>query len=574
VNGIDLPMAISPRLIHNYNIQVDRRTDTLQGILLKSFSDFKDEPAIGFVDSPDLSYRELKEHVEQQIFRLTRMGIKPGDKIAIVGSNSVNWVISYLSIISMGATSVPVLPDFTEDEISNIIMHSESRIVFVTARLAKRINAAARKSLAGMILLDNLGSFAKDTPDMDLCTIEPFSPEGSLAVDHYEVKADDLASIIYTSGTTGNSKGVMLTHLNLVTNINQCSEIEPLDRGEVFLSILPLSHTLENTVGLLLPIASGALIKYLERPPTAAALVPALKKVRPTYLLSVPMVIEKIFKVQVRSKFNKSPVLRWIYRIPLARKALHRLAGKKLYESFGGRLKFFGIGGAKLDASTDRFLAEARFPYAIGYGLTETSPLAAGDGVKFTRYQSTGRPVKSMEIKINDPDPSTGEGEIWVRGENVMKGYYKEPGLTSMVLTRDGWFKTGDLGYLDRENYLFIKGRLKNVIVGASGENIYPEEIESVINRFRHVLESVVVQREGRLVALVHFNLEELEGQFRHFKEEAIKHIEARKNELLVELRDYVNSQVNTFSRIQAAVVHEVPFEKTATKKIKRYLYE
>ena len=553
---------------------MDRSTDTLQGILLKSFFDFKNEPAIGFVGSNDLTYGDLKERVEQQIFRLAKIGIRPGDKVAIVGSNSVNWVISYFSVLSMGATAVPVLPDFTTEEVSNVIIHSEARLVYVTARLAKKVNQEARQSITRMILLDNFGDIELDTPDEDLHKAEPYSPQGSLSIDHFDVKPDDLASIIYTSGTTGNSKGVMLTHFNLVTNIDQCAAIEPLDKGEVFLSILPLSHTLENTVGLLLPISSGALIKYLERPPSAAALLPALGKVRPTYLLSVPMVMEKIFKVQVRGRFNKSPLLKRVYRIPVARKVLHRIAGKKLYETFGGRLKFFGIGGAKLDASTERFLVEGKFPYAIGYGLTETSPLAAGDGVEYSKYRSTGRPVKSLELIINEPDPKTGEGEIWVRGDNVMKGYYKEPGLTAMVLTRDGWFRTGDLGYLDNDNYLFIKGRLKNVIVGASGENIYPEEIESVINRFRHVLESVVVERQGKLVALVHFNLEELEEQFRHMKDEAIKHIEATKEKLLVELRDYVNSRVNSFSRIQSAVVQEVPFEKTATKKIKRYLYK
>ena len=253
---------------------------------------------------------------------------------------------------------------------------------------------------------------------------------------------------------------------------------------------------------------------------------------------------------------------------------MQRIAGTRLYQTFGVRLTFFGIGGAKLDASTERFLREGKFPYAIGYGLTETAPLLAGDGVKYTRFQSTGRPVKSIEMKIADPDPASGEGEIWVRGKNIMQGYYKEPELTSQVLSADGWFRTGDLGLLDKDNFLYIKGRLKNVIVGASGENIYPEEIETVINRYSHVLESVVVERDGKLVALVHFNLEEIEQQFKHLKEEAKQQVEAKVEDMVRELRTFVNQRVNRFSQIQSVVAQAEPFEKTATKKIKRYLYK
>ena len=564
---------------------MDKKYSTLQEMLINSFSAYKNEPALGYVDGLDMTYGEIQKEVQQQIFRLAKMGIKSGDKVAIVGANSINWVVSYFSILSMGAVAVPILPDFTSDEISNVLLHSESRLVFVSGKLVSKINEKAKAALSSMILLDNMGDLDKGSPTIDVKSVEAYSPMGSLSVDHFEVKPDDLASIIYTSGTTGSSKGVMLSHKNLSVNVHQCAEVEPLQNGEVFLSMLPLSHTLENTGGLMLPFSYGGLVKYLTKPPTPSVLIPALKKVRPTYLMTVPLVIEKIFKLQIKSKFNKSPVLRKVYRIPVFRKILHKMAGKKLYETFGGRLKFYGIGGAKLDASTERFLVEGKMPYAIGYGLTETAPFACGDGVKHTRFQSTGRPVQSIEMRINNPDPKTGEGEIWVKGENVMKGYYKEPEMTAKVLSKDGWFRTGDLGLLDKENYLYIKGRIKSVIVGSSGENIYPEEIESVINRFQHVLESVVVERKGKLIALVHFNIDELEGQFRHMKEEAIKHVEAKKEEaikhveakkeeLLLELREFVNSKVNSFSRIQLAVFQVDPFEKTATKKIKRYLYK
>jgi long-chain acyl-CoA synthetase len=548
-------------------------TKTIQEVLKRSFLEYPEQDAIGFVNGKRLTYNDVRERVEQQVFRFAQLGIKPGDKVIILGANSPNWVISYFSVLCHGAVAVPVLPDFTAAEIENVILHSESQIAYVSGKQFPKITDKARKQLTRMFLLDNLGEIPLDLPSAKVNEVEEFSPMGSMDACQQAVQPDDLASIIYTSGTTGSSKGVMLSHKNLATNIQQCAAIEPLDKGEAFISILPLSHTLENTVGLLLPFAYGASIHYLDRMPTPSVLLPALKKVRPTYMLSVPMVIEKIYKLQIKAKFNSSPVMRRLYRLPLIRKALHRIAGKKLYETFGGRLKFFGIGGAKLDASTERFLREGKFPYAIGYGLTETAPLIAGDGVQYTRFQSTGRPVKSVEMKIHEPDPASGEGEIWVRGENIMQGYYKEPDLTEKVLTKDGWFRTGDLGLLDKENFLYIKGRLKNVIVGSSGENIYPEEIETVINRYSHVLESIVVERDGKLVALVHFNVEEIEKQFQHMKDEARKHVEQKVEEMQKELKSFVNQRVNRFSQIKSVIAHSEPFEKTATKKIKRFLY-
>jgi long-chain acyl-CoA synthetase len=241
--------------------------------------------------------------------------------------------------------------------------------------------------------------------------------------------------------------------------------------------------------------------------------------------------------------------------------------------TFGGNLVFFGVGGAPLDPSVEKFLNESKFPYAIGYGLTESSPLLSGVNPHHVRLRATGPALKGVEVKINNPDSNTGEGEVWAKGDNIMKGYYKEPKITSEVLTSDGWLKTGDLGYFDKDNYLFIRGRIKNMIIGASGENIYPEEIESVINNFKFVVESVVVEQKGKLVALVHFNQEELEKHFHEFKEEALQYIKIKVDELSKELQEYVNSRVNKFSRLNAIVACSTPFEKTATHKIKRYLY-
>ncbi|MGB8489793.1 MAG: AMP-binding protein, partial [Bacteroidales bacterium] len=286
-----------------------------------------------------------------------------------------------------------------------------------------------------------------------------------------------------------------------------------------------------------------------------------------------PLIMEKIYFNKIRPQFTDNLLLRKLYQIPLIRRKLNALAGKKLLRTFGGELKFFGIGGAKLNRSVEQFLIEARFPYAIGYGLTETSPLLAGTSAGRAVLDSTGPAIEGVELRINDPDRSTGEGEIWARGENVMKGYYRDPELTAQVITPDGWFRTGDLGAFDGKNNLYIKGRLKNMIVGASGENIYPEEIESVINNFRFVVESLVIQQKGKLVAYVHLNMEELEKKYHILKQDMAKQYEEKKEELLSELKAYVNSKVSKFSQINKIVLQSVPFQKTATLKIKRFLY-
>jgi long-chain acyl-CoA synthetase len=392
----------------------------------------------------------------------------------------------------------------------------------------------------------------------------------------YTVLEDDLAVIIYTSGTTGKSKGVMLTHKNICSNAVASSGIQEIDSNDRFLSVLPLSHTYENTIGFILPVLCGASIAYIKKPPTPAVLLPALKTVRPTLMLTVPLIIEKIYRSKVLPTFTKSKLMRFLYSIPPLRKKFNQIAGKKLMQTFGGELKFFGIGGAKLDKTVEKFLREAKFPYAIGYGLTETSPLLAGVNALNTRLQSTGPPLKGITLKIHDAGKLTGEGEIWAKGPNVMKGYYKEPELTREVLTEDGWFKTGDLGILDDTNFLYIRGRSKNVIIGPGGENIFPEDIESVINNFKHVAESLVIQQKGKLVAMVHFNREEIESKYQHLKGELSEFsdfVEEKYEELSKELREYVNARVSKFSKIQEVMLQKEEFVKTATKKIKRFLY-
>ena len=364
----------------------------------------------------------------------------------------------------------------------------------------------------------------------------------------------------------------MLTHNNLVFDALATLKIQDMRSDDRLLSILPLSHSYECTLGFLLPIMQGACVYYLDKPPVPSVLMPALEKVRPTMMLTVPLIMEKIYKLRIAPQLTRSALLRKMARIPAVRRKLHRVAAWKVYKMFGGRLHFFGIGGALLAPDVEQFLREGKFPYAIGYGLTETSPLIAGCSPSQTRFRSTGPVIPGVQVRIDRPDSATGEGEIWVKGDNVMKGYYKDPERTAEAFSPDGWFRTGDLGSLDNDGYLYIKGRVKNMIVGSSGENIYPEEIESILNKSYFVLESLVYQDQGQLTARVHLNYEELDKEFAGRKQSETQTAQCVRDKL-EELRAQVNSSVSKFSRIRKIIEQPEPFEKTPTNKIKRYLY-
>ena len=465
----------------------------------------------------------------------------------------------------MGATVVPVLHDFSREEVYSILEHSEAKAIIID----EKTDAAVESYPDGIKHVLSLEDYTLLKSDS---TNTVFS-KTDRPVHEYPVSPDDLAAIIYTSGTTGNSKGVMLSHRNIISNAFMGMKLKHVDENDRFLSVLPLAHTLENTVGMVIPFIRGASIYYLRKPPTASVLIPALKKVKPTIMLSVPLIIEKIYFSKIKPSLTKNLLIKTLYKLPPLRKLLNRVAGKKLLETFGGELTFFGIGGAKVNPEVERFMYEARFPYAIGYGLTESSPLLAGMVHPHIKVESTGPAVEGVELMLNNPDPVTGEGEVWARGSNIMSGYYKNIEKTKEVLTDDGWLRTGDLAVTDKDGYLFIKGRLKTVIVGSSGENIYPEEIESLINTFKHVVESLVIEKGGKLVAMVHINREELEEKYKHLREEMTRVVEEKMQEIITELKHQVNQRLNRFSRIHRFVLQPVPFQKTPTRKIKRYLY-
>jgi long-chain acyl-CoA synthetase len=546
---------------------------TIPAQLQESVKSFANKTSLVYVGEENFTYRQLGEDVTKIAALLKKLGIKKGDKIALLSNNMPNWGKAFFSISWVGATVVPILPDFHINEVKAILKHSETKIMFISEGLYTNLDEEITGMLNHLILVENFAVVPKNTPAKELLNLKSSLSDSLVQAVPEEVEEEDLASIIYTSGTTGSSKGVMLTQKNLMWTAEKSYTLQDISAEDRFISVLPLSHTFENTLGFLFPIKFGASVHYLRKPPVASVLLPALQKVKPTIMLVVPLIIEKVFKSKILPKFQKSPVTRFIYSVPPMRKVLHRVAAKKLYETFGGQLRFFGIGGAKLDPTVERFLYEGKFPYAIGYGLTETSPLLAGAVGKNVRIGSTGIAMEGVQLRLGDADLKTGEGEIQAKGSNVMKGYYKEPELTREVFTEDGWFKTGDKGWYDKDNFLYIKGRIKNMIVGASGENIYPEEIESVINKMRFVLESLVVEKKGKLVAMVHLNMEEVEQHFKHLKEEAQQYIQEKSDEILLEIHKKVNTQLNKFSRIQQVVLQSKPFEKTPTKKIKRFLY-
>lgn len=532
------------------------RFQTLAELYEHSTTVFSRRTAFGFVDgdSQRYTYGEFRETCDNLSRVLSNFGIGASDKVAILSENKPNWSVAFFAATAFGRIAIPMLPELSHDEVENILAHSEAKAVFVSRPQLAKLSKETIDRLNLVIDIDDF-SFIKADSTTYTC-------DGKVAVP----VALDIAAIIYTSGTTGNAKGVMLSHRNFCTNIMSSWYSYRIRRKDVMMSILPLAHTYEMSIGMLYPFAMGARVTYIQKAPTPSVLLAALKKVRPTAMLSVPLIIEKIYKSSVIPTVRNSRFLSWLKENMPG--LLYLMIGIKLKSTFGGRIKFFGIGGAKLDPTVEAFLKKARFPYAIGYGLTETAPLICAASPSQTRVGSTGKPVPGIETKLADINPETGEGEILVKGPNVMLGYYKDYERTASVLGTDGWFRTGDLACADAKGNFYIKGRLGSLILGASGENIYPEEIEAVINSMDGIGESLVVQRDGKLVALVQFNDNvidwDLEG-----KDKFIEDLEAKKAAIL----EFVNSRVSNFSKIRSVEVQKEPFVKTATHKIKRFLY-
>jgi long-chain acyl-CoA synthetase len=572
-------------MMNSYRKYIPEEVSNLPLMLKHSAGKFGPRPSLTSVDGTAYSYEELDRATQHVALMLRSAGIEKGDKVAILAENSPHWGIAYFGTLICGATTVPILPDFRASEVRSILEHAGVKTVFVSGRLISRLNDGLPASVEMVINTDDFQLLALADGDVAAPSGEPglltkLEVESRLSPadeGYYEAEGEELASIIYTSGTTGRSKGVMLTHINLLSNAVQSGTVHKVVPEDRFLGILPLAHTYECTVGMMVALLNGAMVQYIDRAPTAAYLGPILKKLRPTTMLTVPLIIEKIYRNTIKPKLSKSAPVRLLMKFGPTRKVLSRAAVKKLMDFFGGELRFFGVGGAPLAPDVEKFLLDGGFPYAIGYGLTETSPIVSGFGPSAAVFHSVGKALEGVLVHIDNPDPVTGEGEIVVKGSNVMKGYYRDEEKTREVFTDDGYFRTGDLGIINKKGIIYIKGRSKNMILGPNGENIYPEEIEAVINSREHVLESLVMEYKGKLTARVHLKMEELEEQYHHLKENAVefqKKVQEKVDEVLDELMVHVNQQVARNSKLQLIVQQVQPFEKTATQKIKRFLYQ
>ena len=501
------------------------------------------------------TYAHYRESVDNLSRTLCNFGIGFSDKVAILSENMPNWGVAFFATTVYGRIAVPMLNELSSSEVESILEHSESKAIFVSRRQLKKVSDAAMARLSLVIDIETF-EFIKHDDDAFTCDGRVATPNPM-----------DMAALIYTSGTTGSPKGVMLSHRNFCASVLDSWYAQREDRHSVFLSILPMAHTYELTIGMLYPFSVGARVCYIRKVPTPTILKQTLREVRPTTMLSVPLIIEKMYKTSIVPTIRESRFLSHLQQhVP---RLLTWLVGIKLKKIFGGRLHFFGIGGAKLDPEVETFLHRAGFPYAIGYGLTETAPLVCAASPFKTHVGTTGPATHGAQVRIDNINPETGLGEITVKGPNVMLGYYKDYERTQEVLSQDGWFRTGDLAAVDAKGRFAIRGRLRNMILGASGENIYPEEIEHVINGFEGIGESLVIQRDGRLIALVKFEDNvldwDLEGQ-----DKFIEELEKRRQAIL----DFVNAKVSRFSKIKDVVIQKEPFSKTATHKIKRFLYE
>lgn len=556
-----------------------RVTMTLNDIIDASQEKFSDLPAVGMALETPLTYRLFYKRIMALALRLSKEGVRKGDHIAILAENSPNWGTVYFAIIRLGAVAVPIPPDLPEADVHYILTEMEVPLLFTTERQMEKIYELNQRSLKRIVTLDDSAA------SLNLLAVETFSDylagavemraevektQGTLVFD--KVLADDLASILYTSGTSGYSKAVMLSHKNLVANARSASAMIAIEPGSVFLSILPMPHTYEFTLGFILPLLRGARIAYAGKTPTPAILQKLCSQEKPYAIFAVPLVLEKIYKKRVLPRINDSFALSLLCKVGMGRRFVHKRIGAKLLEFFGGNLHLMGIGGAALNLEVEQFLHDAGFPYLIGYGLTECAPLLAGGppGDKTIVVGSAGKPVPGVQIKIVHPDPRTGVGEIYGRGPNVMQGYYNDPVATAETITADGWLATGDLGVIDDLGNLHIRGRSKSVIVMSNGENVYPEAIEHKINAHPWVADSLVVENNGRLDAWVYPDYGYIDaatvGQSRPQRHDYIEG-------LLAELRQGLNEQLASASRLARVLERRDPFVKTATHKIKRYLY-
>lgn len=517
-------------------------------------------------------YRDIARKIEKIHILYSKAGIRGGDKIAICGRNSSQWAVAFLATITYGAVAVPILHEFKPDNIHHLVNHSDAVLLFTDEHTWENLDPQLMPKIKGVVKLTDFSLFfERCSPLRDARQHlnelfgkkypERFTPDDVNYPDH---NPDELALINYTSGSTGMSKGVMLTYRNLWSNIRFCIDgLTFLRPGDGIVCMLPLAHMYGLVVELIHPLVKGCHIYFLTRVPSPRVILEAFAEVKPKLIVTVPLIIEKIVKTRVFPTLEK-PLMKVLLHVPVID---DRILGKiraALVGAFGGNVKEIIVGGAGLNNDVEHFLRRIQFPYTVGYGMTECGPLVAYTPWDAQRPRSCGQLVDRMEGRIDSPDPTKIPGELWVRGDNVMKGYYKNDEATASVM-RDGWMNTGDLCTMDADGYLYIRGRNKNMILGPSGQNIYPEEIEQQLNNMPYVGESLVVERDGKLVALIYPDMDAATAEGISMD---------KMPELMEQTVADLNKDLPSYSRLSGAQVRFQEFEKTPKRSIKRYLYQ
>lgn len=543
-------------------------THTLSKLYTSSFQKNWDIVAFSDYGGSDFKYSEIAEIIKSLHLFYQLAGLQRGDKIAVLGRNSAHWGAVFLSTISAGLVIVPILPDFNESNTNHILNHSESKLILCARSLFEKIDFEKAEKLEAVVALEDFSLLAARDENIRFKLKDAFNyyKENKLEKAHFKFEEwdrEETCVISYTSGTSGFTKGVMIPERSLVSNIVYAQDNMPLQPGHKIVSFLPMAHVYGLLFEFLFPVTLGCHITFLSRMPSPAVITKVFSEVKPHLILSVPLIIEKIYKKRILPTIEK-PVMKALLKIPGVNKILLNKIREKLIETFGGRFFEIVIGGAPMSADVEKFFRKIKFKYTIGYGMTECGPLISYEAWDKTMLGSAGRLVDRMEVRIDSSDPFKEVGEIQVRGENVMNGYYKNEQFTEEAFTEDGWFRTGDLGVIDQNNFIYIRGRSKNMILGASGQNIYPEEIEAKIANMPYVAECVVTERDGRLIAMVYPDFEAMEADG-VTNENLPGEMEENKKRLNAELPKY--EQVSRFE-----IVAE-EFEKTPKKNIKRFKY-
>ena len=517
------------------------------------------------------TYADLAAAIEKLHVTWRECGIKEGDKIALCGRNCANWGLLFLAIESYKAVVVSILPDFTAEGIYSLVDHSEAVLLYVGPVVKKKIDPTLMKGLKATIFMDDMtivesdAKFAKKYEGADAAFRKAFPNGVSVEDVHYPTdNLDELAVINYTSGSTGNPKGVMLTHLNLSGNVEFACQRIPHKPGDAVLSMLPIAHMFGLMFEFLYQVCDGAEVYFLTQAPTPSVLMKAFAQVKPFMILTVPLVVEKIIKKGVLPKIS-SPAAKIMWKTPFLRNVIRGKVKEGLDKTFGGQLRYLIIGGAALNGEVEQVLHDIKFQYCVGYGMTECGPLISYEDWWAYAFHSCGKELPQCHVRIDSEDPTSKDGEIQVKGINVMKGYYKNEEATKAVFTEDGWMRTGDLGVLDKAGNIYIHGRSKNMILGPSGQNIYPEELEDKLNSMPGIIECIVVDRDHQLVALV----------FPDTSAEGKKILGNRTlTQLMEENRIAVNKNLPQYSQISSIELVASEFEKTPKRSIKRYLYK